>query len=94
MNKKTNIRFPFVFIITVSIILPLNFQIIFAQTEHEKFAVDIYKRRVNQNASDDQLLDLLRSTWNKRDDRYSELRTHEPSSEKFHPKVEMFQIGG
>jgi len=49
---------------------------------------------LRQNASDDQLLDLLRSIWNKRDDRYSELRTQKSSSEKSHPKVEMFQIGG
>lgn len=46
------------------------------------------------NISDDQLLDTLRSIWNKRDDRYSELRAQTPSSERPSSKVEMFQIGG
>ena len=49
---------------------------------------------LRQNASDDQLLRTLQSLWKKRDDHYSELRTQKPSSEKSHPKVEMFQIGG
>jgi cyclic pyranopterin phosphate synthase len=49
---------------------------------------------LRHNASDDQLLDQLRSIWSKRDDRYSELRTQKPAPEKSPPKVEMFQIGG
>jgi GTP 3',8-cyclase len=42
--------------------------------------------------SDDQLLRLIRDVWNRRADRYSELRANlRPSEER---KVEMFYIGG
>ncbi len=51
---------------------------------------------MQQNASDDQLLDILKSVWTNRGDRYSELRTQppSPSTVKNPPKIEMFQIGG
>ncbi len=49
---------------------------------------------LRQNASDDRLFSTLQSIWKKRDDRYSELRTQIPASQKSKPKVEMFQIGG
>ena len=42
-------------------------------------------------ASDDELVDQLRSIWTRRTDRYSELRTAETASL---PKVEMSYIGG
>jgi len=45
-------------------------------------------------ASDSELLDLIRSVWKNREDRYSELR-HELIKDKHPPhKIEMFQIGG
>ncbi len=40
--------------------------------------------------NDDQLLALIRGVWSNREDRYSELRAHEPGS----AKVEMYYIGG
>ncbi len=40
--------------------------------------------------SDQQLLVLIQGVWSNREDRYSELRAHEPGSEK----VEMYYIGG
>ena len=49
---------------------------------------------LRRNVSDEQLLDLLKSIWSKRDNRYSELRPQMSSLEKSPPKVEMFQIGG
>ena len=52
------------------------------------------RAHLRTNASDDQLLDVLRSLWKKRDDRYSELRTQMPTPKQSTPKVEMFQIGG
>jgi len=45
-------------------------------------------------ASDDTLLDLISGVWQKRADRYSELRaSHVPQAHE-EPKVEMFYIGG
>jgi len=47
-------------------------------------------------ASDDELLQMIRGTWQGRDDRYSELRgvsqrTAQTGGEK---KIEMYYIGG
>jgi len=45
-------------------------------------------------ATDSELLDLLRSTWSKRSDRYSELRQELRAREAPLRKVEMHYIGG
>jgi len=45
-------------------------------------------------ASDDALLELIRSVWLKRDDRYSELRASLRLASREERKVEMFYIGG
>jgi cyclic pyranopterin phosphate synthase len=45
-------------------------------------------------ASDDQLLELIRSVWVKRADRYSELRASLRRATPEERKVEMFYIGG
>ena len=45
-------------------------------------------------ASDEQLLELLRGTWLKRADRYSELRASLRAKAQEERKVEMFYIGG
>ncbi|HEX6800211.1 MAG TPA: GTP 3',8-cyclase MoaA [Ktedonobacterales bacterium] len=46
-------------------------------------------------ASDEQILDAIRSVWSRREDRYSELRAHHTGSPgEPEPKVEMFRIGG
>jgi GTP 3',8-cyclase len=45
-------------------------------------------------ASDQQLLELIRSVWLGRSDRYSELRASLPREAAEHRKVEMFYIGG
>jgi cyclic pyranopterin phosphate synthase len=42
-------------------------------------------------ASDEQLEELIASIWERREDRYSEIRS---SLTEPHPKVEMFRIGG
>jgi cyclic pyranopterin phosphate synthase len=46
---------------------------------------------LRNGATDQDLLDLLRGVWNRRTDRYSELRTAETAAL---PKVEMSYIGG
>jgi len=43
-------------------------------------------------ASDDELLALIRGIWQRRTDRYSELRAERESHER--PRIEMYQIGG
>ena len=45
-------------------------------------------------ASDDDLRDLLKGVWGRRDDRYSELRAYATAPETRPKKVEMYQIGG
>jgi cyclic pyranopterin phosphate synthase len=45
-------------------------------------------------ASDEQLTDIIRSTWLKRTDRYSETRADFRRSAGHEPKVEMYYIGG
>ena len=45
-------------------------------------------------ASDDALLEQIRTTWSKRTDRYSELRASLRPQVHEQPKVEMFYIGG
>jgi len=45
-------------------------------------------------ASDDALLEQIRTTWSKRTDRYSELRASLRAQAHEQPKVEMFYIGG
>jgi cyclic pyranopterin phosphate synthase len=45
-------------------------------------------------ASDDALLEQIRTTWSKRADRYSELRASLRPQAHEQPKVEMFYIGG
>jgi GTP 3',8-cyclase len=45
-------------------------------------------------ASDDALLEQIRTTWSKRADRYSELRASLRPQGHEQPKVEMFYIGG
>jgi len=54
------------------------------------------RAQLAQNASDEELLNILRSLWQRRDDRYSELRSEILQSPQNPPtpKVEMFQIGG
>ena len=48
---------------------------------------------LRNGASDEELLDLVRSTWIRRDDRYSELRAKQ-HGEGHAKKVEMYYIGG
>ncbi len=45
-------------------------------------------------ADDAELLDLIRSVWTRREDRYSELRTAHTERAGRLPKIEMYQIGG
>lgn len=45
-------------------------------------------------ASDGELLELMRTCWKERKDRYSELRATEGKMESVIPKVEMYYIGG
>ena len=48
-----------------------------------------------RNGSTDALLrDLIVKTWNKREDRYSEIRSEIRHNSLTKPKIEMFQIGG
>jgi len=49
---------------------------------------------LEKNIPDDELIGIIQSAWQKRDDRYSELRTKNLSDSKNLPKIEMFQIGG
>jgi cyclic pyranopterin phosphate synthase len=46
---------------------------------------------LRRRASDEDLLEIIRSTWRVRDDRYSEIRSEETAGL---PKVEMSRIGG
>lgn len=52
------------------------------------------KGPLRQGAADEQLSNLIKQTWAKREDRYSELRSKLYSSHQIPHKVEMFQIGG
>lgn len=45
-------------------------------------------------SSDDDLLEIIRNTWLRREDRYSERRAEMRNVENPHSKVEMFYIGG
>jgi cyclic pyranopterin phosphate synthase len=49
---------------------------------------------LRSGASDDELLDIIRNTWLKRGDRYSELRQSIRNSEQPVRKIEMYYIGG
>jgi len=49
---------------------------------------------LRSGASDAELLDLLRGTWSRRTDRYSELREQLRRSEPEAKKIEMYYIGG
>ena len=53
MNNKTKICFPLVFIITISLVLAASFKMIFAQSEHEKLAREIFKELIEINSSPD-----------------------------------------
>ena len=52
------------------------------------------REALRSGASDDQLLDIIRDTWLKRSDRYSELRATLRKEHADERKVEMFYIGG
>jgi cyclic pyranopterin phosphate synthase len=49
---------------------------------------------LRQETSDEDLLTLLRANWQKREDRYSELRSQKKTAPQMLPKIEMFRIGG
>jgi cyclic pyranopterin phosphate synthase len=49
---------------------------------------------LRNGASDDELLELIRTTWLNRTDRYSEQRASLPSGEHPLRKIEMYYIGG
>ncbi|WP_034765728.1 GTP 3',8-cyclase MoaA [Rossellomorea vietnamensis] len=49
------------------------------------------KSMIRGNASDDELKEAIRGVWEKRDDRYSEIRTKESQASR---KIEMSYIGG
>lgn len=49
---------------------------------------------LREGASDSELSSIIRSAWQQRDDRYSELRSLSPTAATSSNKVEMFQIGG
>jgi cyclic pyranopterin phosphate synthase len=49
---------------------------------------------LRDGASDDELLDLIRTTWTNRGDRYSELRQTLRDGEQPVRKIEMYYIGG
>ncbi len=49
---------------------------------------------LRSGASDDELLELIRTTWLKRGDRYSELRSTLTAQEHSVRKIEMYYIGG
>src|SRR5689334_14661280 len=52
------------------------------------------REALRSGAADDQLLDIIRNTWLKRSDRYSELRATLRQEHGDERKVEMFYIGG
>ena len=47
---------------------------------------------IRDGYSDEQIRELITSVWNKRDDRYSEIRAS--ITDQARRKVEMYQIGG
>lgn len=49
---------------------------------------------LRNGADDDELANIIRQTWNARDDRYSELRDLEPAEKPLMNKVEMYRMGG
>jgi cyclic pyranopterin phosphate synthase len=49
---------------------------------------------LRSGASDEQLSEIIRNVWLKREDRYSELRADLRHSAGDQPKVEMYYIGG
>ena len=49
---------------------------------------------LRNNASDEELLSIIRNVWKNREDRYSETRSRLSASHVSTHKVEMFQIGG
>jgi GTP 3',8-cyclase len=52
------------------------------------------RESLRNGATDEQLLDIMRNTWLKRSDRYSELRATLRQAHGEERKVEMFYIGG
>lgn len=52
------------------------------------------RHAMHAGASDEKLLNIIRTTWQQRSDRYSEERSSFLSAHKNIEKVEMFQIGG
>jgi cyclic pyranopterin phosphate synthase len=52
------------------------------------------RESLRNGASDEELLDIMRNTWLKRSDRYSELRATLREEHSDERKVEMFYIGG
>ena len=52
------------------------------------------KGHLRQGASDQNILDIIQKTWQKRNDRYSELRSQILTTHPIPQKIEMFQIGG
>ncbi|WP_028399973.1 GTP 3',8-cyclase MoaA [Ectobacillus panaciterrae] len=53
-----------------------------------------FRELVRSHAADDEILSVIDSTWNKRDDRYSELRSQFYESGKQKERIEMSYIGG
>ncbi|QIF01331.1 GTP 3',8-cyclase MoaA [Roseimicrobium sp. ORNL1] len=49
---------------------------------------------LRDGATDEELADFVRGVWHKRDDRYSELRAHQPQQPQQVAKAEMSRIGG
>jgi cyclic pyranopterin phosphate synthase len=49
---------------------------------------------LRDGATDDELRELICSTWKRRADRYSELRASMPPREQPLRKIEMYYIGG
>jgi cyclic pyranopterin phosphate synthase len=49
---------------------------------------------MRDGASDEELVSLISEVWRRRDDRYSELRTHATRQPSPGRKIEMYQIGG
>jgi cyclic pyranopterin phosphate synthase len=52
------------------------------------------RESLRAGASDEQLLDIMRNTWLKRTDQYSEQRAVQRKEHGDERKVEMFYIGG
>lgn len=52
------------------------------------------KTPLRSGSSDGELSKLIQITWQKREDRYSELRSQFLAAHQIPPKVEMFKIGG